>query len=329
MYKRELENLINKKALPNAMFLYGACFYQIGHFGDKIVHLWSDGVDESMNFYFDAYDFSAIKNYLSQSSLFGDKNIAVIKTEKLIAKKELDILVQICQKTQNSYLLLQNYKEEKKTVNMSKSFSKKNGGDFVRFFKPNMGEAMQMLNDEARKKGLNVQGYALNYLYQAQNEDLSLAINELDKLSILEKEITKKDIDSLVYGLGEVGLESFISSLIDKKDVRENFKVLLEGGHYNHVEIINALQKYIIQLYLFHLYVKINGNIDIKSILGYNLPRDLATLRSNQCMRINPQTFKNLLEALALSEYKIKTDSKLDKDAYLLSVILKIQSILK
>lgn len=329
MYKRDLENIINAKKLPKSIFLYGACDYQITHFGSKITSCWSDDTQNFLTFYFDAYDFSTVKNYLSQSSLFGDKNVAIIKTEKVISKKELDILVQICKKTENSYLLIQCYKEEKPTVNMTKSFGKKNSADFVRFFKPNLREAMQMLTLEAKIKSVNIQQFALNQLYQAQNEDLALAVNELDKLAILDREVVKKDIDRLVYGLGEVGIDRLISDILDKKDIKSGLKSLLESGNYNHVDIVNELQKYIAQIYLFHLHVKIYGNLDIKAILGYNLPSNLATLRSNQCMKLNLTLFKELFEVLALSEFKLKTARFLDKDAYLFSTILKIESILR
>lgn len=329
MYKRDLENLINAKKLPKSMFLYGACDFQITHFGSEIASSWSDDTQNILTFYFDAYDFRTTKNYLSQSSLFGDKNVAIIKTQKAIPKKELDILVEICQKTENSYLLLQCYKEEKSTTSMTKSFSKKTSGDFVRFFKPNMGEAMQMLTLKAREKNINIQGYALNQLYQAQNEDLALAVNELDKLAILEREVNKKDIDNLVYGLGEVGLDAIISDIFDKKDIKSQLKPLLESGNYSHIDIVSAVQKYLVQLYMFHLYVKTHGSIDMRAILGYNLPRDLANSRSNQCMRLNLKNFKELFTALALSEFKLKTHTYLDKDAHLFSTILKIQSLLK
>ncbi len=329
MYKRELEGLISSNNLPKSMFLYGVCEYQVNYFGHKISSLWSENKYDISTFYFDAYDFSTVKNYLSQSSLFGDKNVAIIKTEKVIPKKELDILVDICQRTQNSHLLLQCYKDEKKLSLMSKSFTKKKSADFARFFKPNMAEAMNILNMEARAKNINIQGYALNQLFVAQQENLALAVNELDKLSILDGEVAQKDIDKHVYGLGEVGLDVLISDIFDNKDIKSNLKSLLEGGNYTHIDIVNSLQKYVVQLYLFHLYIKNYGSIDVKAVLGYNLPRDLQNVRSRQCMRLDLRTYRRLLEMLARCEFELKTKTQLDKDAYLFSLLLKIQMLLR
>ncbi len=329
MYKRELKNLINSNKLPKSILLYGVCEYQVNLYGKKISSCWSESKDDINTFYFDAYDFSTVKNFLSQSSLFGDKNVAIIKTEKVIPKKELDALVDICQKTENSHLLLQCYKDDKKITAMTRSFGKKKSADFVRFFKPNMGEAMSMLNFEARQKGVNIQGYALNQLYIAQQENLALAVNELDKLLILNKEVAQKDIDRYVYGLGEVTLESLISDIFEKKDIKSNLKSLLEEGSYTHIDIVNSLQKYIVQLYTFNLYVKSYGALDIKAILGYNLPRDLANIRSSQCMRLDLTTYRRLFEVLALCEYELKTKTGIDKDGYLFSLLLKIQMLLR
>lgn len=329
MYKREFENILRNNSLPKSILLYGACAYQIDYFGEKIVDIWSEeGKEEAATFYFDDYDFSIVKNFLNQSSLFGDKNILIIKTQKSISKKELDILVSICYKTQYSYMLVQAY-DEQKTKNMPKSFSKKLHSDFVRFFKLNINEALALMKQKANLLHVNIQPYALQHLLLTHNENLSLAIGELSKLSILENEVTKNDIDRLVYGLGEVGLDDFISNLLEKKDITKAFQTLSESKEYDEIYIINSMQSYITQLFLFHAYMKIYGTFDARAVLGYPLPPDIAKRRASQCVRLSIKTYEELLKTLALAEITLKKSSFSDKNTYLLSVLLKLQKILK
>ncbi len=328
MYKKDLLNLLNQNALPKAFMAYGACEYQTSHFGKIIADLWSDSKDDILTFYFDAYDFSSAKQHLSQSSLFSNKNIAVIKTDKTIPKKELDTLVQICQKNDNSYLLLQFFGDEQKAKNITKSFTKKNGADFVRFFKLNMNEALQMLKLEAQKLNLDIEPYALQHLYLFHNEDISLCVNELPKLTIMETRISKKNIDELVFGLGEVNLEDFISKIVEKKDIKNDFLTLAECGQYDEIFIINSLQNYICTLFLFHSYIKIHGSFDARAILGYPLPPQLAQKRANQSMKLSLPSFAKVLKALAKAEHTLKQGTFSDKNTYLLSTILKVQRLI-
>lgn len=324
MYKREFENNLSRNYIPKSLLLYGQSDFFITYFGGIVAKIWQD---DALTFYFDAYDFPTVKRHLNQSSLFNDKNIAIIKTDKAIPKKELDVLVDICFKSERSFLLVEYFGEDKKGANLAKAFSKKKNADFVRFFKPNMGEAMNILNQKSREIGLNIQSYALNHLYQIHNENLSLAVNELDKLLILNKEVKKEDIDREVFGLGDVNLEDFIVKIIEKKDIKEDFVSLSEGGQYDEIRIINSIQNYISQLFAFNTYIKIHGNFNAKDILGYNMPDFVAQKRAQQCMRFELETFSAILNALCDAEYTLKKSAFSEKNSYLLSTLLKVQSL--
>lgn len=328
MYKRELENIIRQNTLPKSLLLYGACDYQITSLGDQIATIWCGGVDEPLTFYFDAYDYSSAKAHISQSSLFGDKNILVIKTDKGIPKKELDILVDLCQKDANSFLLVQCYNEDK-AKNMTKSFGKKKQADFVRFFKPNIGEAMQMMMTKAKEVSLNIQSFALQHLYMTHNEELSLAISEFTKLSTLGREITREDIDHLVYGLGTVAMDDFIAKLLSGKDIKEDYLTLVEAGSHDETRIINAIQNYLTQLFTFHAYIKLHGTFDARAVLGYPLPPQLAKERASQSIQIEVATYQKLLAVLAEAELLLKTGTYHEKGSFLLSTLLKLQATIK
>jgi DNA polymerase-3 subunit delta len=278
-----------------------------------------------LKFYFDEYDFKALKAYLSQASLFGDKNIALLKLDKAPPQKELNELVRLCEKNDMNYLLLIFYGEDAKAKEATKAF----GESFVRVFKPSPNEALKFLDIEAKKINLNISGFVLQNLYSVQNENLSLAVSELPKLSLLNKEITNADIDSLVFGMGSVELETFVTKLLNGENVTNLYKTISQSGNISEINLINVTQSHLFKLFLFHAYIKINGSVDTKSILGYPLPSQIAKQRFEMAIRIKPKTFGKLFKIFTNAEYTLKTNSNLDKESFMLSTLLEIQSLLK
>jgi len=324
MYKRDFENLLNSNRLPKSMLFYGECNYQNSYFSDRVIKNWSKPDDEILLLHYDQYDFTTAKNHLSQSSLFGGQNIVIIKSDKAIPKKELDILVGLCEKNDNSFLLFQYFGDSKKAVSIAKSFKK----SFVRFFKPNLGEALNLLNLKAKEVGLNINNYTLQHLYMLHLEDLALCVNEFEKLALFNREIHSADIDKVVFGLGTVGLDSFVEKLLKKEDMKDSFLVLSESGEADEIRVINSIQSYLSQLLLFHMYIKMNGTFDARAILGYPLPPQLAKQRADHSIRIDMQSYKNMLEHLVKSELTLKKMKNIDKNAYLISSLIKLQSYL-
>jgi len=324
MYKNIFENLLNSNKLPKYMLLYGECNYQNNYFSDKIVERWSKEGDEKLLLHYDEYNFSTAKNHLAQSSLFGGQNIVVLKNDKAIAKKELDILVELCEKNDNSFLLFQYFGDAKKAANIAKSFKK----NFVRFFKPNLREALNLLHVKAREEKLNINGHALQHLYFLHLEDLSLCVNEFEKLSLFGREVSSADVDRVVSGLGLVGLDSFVEKLLKKEDIKDSFVTLCESGNADEAKVINAIQSYLSSLLLFHMYIKIHGSFNAREILGYPLPQALAKKRADHSIRIDIMSYKNMLEHLAKSELDLKTMKNIDKSSYLISSLIKLQSYL-
>jgi len=328
MYKREFENLLNNSILPKSILLYGACYYQNNYFSDKILDKLSINPEEKLLLYYNEYDFTLAKNFLSQTSLFGDRNILIIKTDKTIPKKELDILINLSFKNESNYFIFQFFGDDSKAKNLSKSFTPKKNANFVRFFKLNQGEAVYLMENRAKEIGLNINRYALSHLYQLQNEDISLCINDLKKLTILDKEIEISDVDRLIYGLGSVGIDQFIHELLQKKDIRESYTRLTELGGSDEIRVINAIQTYLNQLFLFYLYIKINGKFDAKAILGYPLPPAIANERSRLCMMFDLKTYNSMFKLLLDSEIELKKTQNIDKSSFLLSTLIKLQTFL-
>lgn len=326
MYKNHLEAAIKSGSLPKSLLLYGEEFFST-HYTKEILPLLGDK-DNVLSFYFDEYYFESAKGFIAQPSLFGDVNILYIRNDKKIPKKELDILVGLCQKNPTSYLLYQFSGDDRAGKELTKSFGKKKAADFVRFFKPHMGEAMAMMQQRAQALGLEIENYALQHLFMVQNEDLSLSINELSKLTLLDKKITASDIDKYVYGMGEIGIDAFITKLLAKEDIRDQLQKLLESGSFDEIKIINAIQAYMVQLFMFHSYIKVHGRYDVLEILGFPLPQNLAQMRAAQCIKINIPSYQKILKHLLETEFALKLESHIDKNSYTFSALIKLQSYL-
>lgn len=324
MYKREFENLLNSNNFPKTILLHGECNYQNNYFAKKVLSLWNQEGDEPLLLHYDEYNFTTAKNHLNQSSLFGGQNIVIIKTDKVVPKKELDVLVGLCEKSDNSFLLYQYFGEANKAKNIAKSFKK----NFVRFFKPNPSEALALLHVKAKEVNLNINGYALQHLYMLHLEDLSLCVNEFEKLALFNKEIQTSDIDKVVYGLGSVAMDTFIEKLLKKEDIKEALTTLSQLSGADEIRIINATQSYLSTLLLFHMYIKTHGSHNAREILGYPLPPALAQQKATHSIKINLDSYKVMLEHLAHAELALKKIKNLDKNTYLLSSLIKLQAYL-
>ena len=326
MYKNHLDTAIGSGNLPKSLLLYGEEFFSSSYVRDILPLLGES--DNVLSFYFDEYNFESAKNFIAQPSLFGDVNILYIRSEKKIPKKELDVFVSLCHKNPTSHFLFQFSGDDKVGKDITKSFGKKNSADFVRFFKPSMGEAMGLLQKRAGELSLEIDNYALSHLFLVQNEDLSLSLNELSKLSILDKKIYAADIDKHVFSLGELGMDEFINKVLNREDIREQLQKILDSGSFDEVRVINAIQNYMVQLFMFHIYIKVHGRFDVLEILGFPLPPLLAKQRATQCIKINMDSYQKILKHLLDSEHALKKMPNIDKNSYAFSALIKLQSYL-
>ena len=320
MYRKELDNLIRGGQDIPAIMLYGESHFLIDHY----IKIFSDIEDANvLSLYHDEYLFSSAKAHLSQGSLFGDQNLLIIKNEKKIPKKELDTLLEFIKKNPDNRFIYAYYGADMKTS--AKAFNKKSGGIEVRMFNPYESEGKAMLLQEAQRQGLQLDSYTASHLIDSQNGDLALAFNELSKLAILNRPISAKDIDALVYGVGEVKIDQFINHLLAKKDFRNELQHVLESGE-DEIRIITAISSFLTQLYLFYAHIKIHGMADSRAILGYKLPRNIEQERAQQSIRIKQPQYSAMMNLLLDNELKMKSSGKMDKSALLLATLIKLQS---
>ena len=322
---REFNKLLSN-SLIHAVALHGDNEYFINKY--KKLYINTLDIKESMlSMYNDEYDFKRAKEYLSQSSLFGDANFLYIRIDKKIPKKELDTLISYCTSDSNSYLMVVFDTEYKKIADLSKSFSKKDSTAFVRLFESNQREAMPILQQEAKRLGLDIDSYALSHLFTLLNNDLALSVNELEKLSILNRSITTKDIDMLVYSAIPPGMDDIFMDIFHKKPVIDAIEKILETGE-DAISILRALQRFTTNLYLYHIYIRIHGTFDAKEITGVNLPKHISQKRAQIAVKIKLSQYLAIFEELLSAELKIKEPITFDKDTILFGLLSKIQSII-
>ena len=321
MYKSEFDKLIQMKNVSNSFAFFGESNFLI----DMYTKMMSNIDDANLlSYYHDEYDFNSAKSHLSQASLFGDRNILIIKIEKKIPKKELDILLNLCEKNPDNIFIYAYYGKDHKTYNNKKTFDKFKTMS-VRSFHPKDYEAQNIVAQVAREKKVNINKYTIAHLLGIHNGDVALSCNEIEKFRVYAREITTKDVEQLVYGLSEVNLDDFIKKLLAKKEFTADLKNILEHGE-DEIRVITAITSYLTQLYMFNIYIRVNGAPNALEILGYPAPKFVVDEKAALSLKFKPITYSKLHELLLESELKMKS-SNVDKHSILLSTLIRVQKM--
>jgi len=322
MYKNELDKHIQNQSVSNSFVFFGESSFLIDMYTKMLTTIDDSNI---LNYYHDEYDFNSAKAHLSQGSLFGDRNILVIKSEKKVPKKELDILIGYCEKNPDNVFVYAYYGSDHKTYNNKKTFAKATTMS-VRFFHPKDFEAQNIVAQVAREKKVNIDKYTISHLLSIHNGDVALSCNEIDKFRVYDREITTKDVENLVYGLSEVNLDDFIKKILAKKEFTKDLQNILEHGE-DEIRVVTAITSYITQLYMFNIYIRVNGAPNALEILGYPAPKFIVDEKAAIALKYKPHTYSKLHELLLDSELKMKS-SNVDKGAILLSTLIRIQKLL-
>jgi len=321
MTRQDLDRHLQNRNAPRAMALFGESHFFIDRYLTALSRIEGASV---LSMYHDEYDFSTAKAHLSQGSLFGDQNLLIVKHEKKLPKSELDTFVELVGKNPDNTFIYCYVGDDVKSVDTA--FKGTHAGS-VRFYSPFANEARAILLQEAQRAGVQLDNQAAFHLLDLHNNDLSLACNELSKLSILGKPITMKEIDEHVYGLSEIKLDHFITQVIEKKEFLPSLRHLLESGE-NEIQLLTAISGFLTQLYLFNISIKIHGIADSALVLGYKLPGFIEKERASLSIKITPNGYKKGINLLLDTELKMKSTGSPDQESLLLSALLKLQSVL-
>ncbi len=323
MYKKEFDNLL-KNQIPKATLLYGDNSFYFDYY--TLLYKNKLNVKETLlEHFYDDYNFEVAKDYLSQSSLFGDFNLYILRTDKKIPKNEIDILISNCKRNPKNYFLYIYEGSSSNAKSLQNIFSK-NSSIWVRFFEANIKEAIEFTKSQVKELKIDISYSAITHLVNLLNANMALLNNELNKLAILNKEITIRDIDSLVYSTAPLAIENMIISLFNKEDITQTLSKLIELGE-DEFSILRSIQRFINQLFLFSAYIKLNGKVDSKEILGYKLPKHIEEQRASIAIKIKSNKLLEIYEELLNIEIEIK-QSKGNKETLLYGSLIKIRNLL-
>ncbi len=324
MYQKDFEQILQKR-LPKALLAYGENQYAIEEYISKYI-TELDAKEDLLKLYFDEYNFEQAKTYLSQNSLFGGTNLLIIKHDKAIPKKELETLLELIKKNSDNYLLY-SFSGVQKDIKSNTALFRSDDAIEVRLFESSVRESITILQKKANKLQIQIDSYALEHLIMVLNNNLMLCINELEKLSILNKPITTKDIDDLVYSDAPLGVEKLLIDLCNKKPISNTITTLLELGE-DAAYLLRSTQMFMNQILLFQAYIKINGNVNSAEILGYKLPKQIEEQKAALASRIKSSSLLKILEHLLRSELEIKSAPAPQKETLLYGMFIKLQSYL-
>jgi len=325
MYQRDFDKLL-RNTPPRAMLFYGENTYLIASYIQYYINM-TNAADSLLNLYFDEYSFEKAKAYLSQSSLFGGTNLLIIKRDKKIPKKELDILIELVVKNPDNYFLFEYQGKASDAKSLQNAFTPKKGANWLRLFEPNIRESIAILQKKAQTIGLQIDHYALQHLMLLLNNNLALCANELNKLAILEGEVTSKDIDRLVYSTAPLATEQLLIELFEKKPIVETMSRLLELGE-DEFSILRSTQFFVNQIFLFNAYMKLHGHVDSKAILGYKLPKNIEEQKASLALRVKSPAILKMFEHLLEVELQMKTTPATNRELLLYGAFIRLQSYL-
>ncbi|MCE3039616.1 DNA polymerase III subunit delta [Helicobacter anatolicus] len=301
MYKRDFDILLQKE-LPQGMLFYGDSEFYINFYTKKILDRMPGA---SINtFYFSDYSISQVLDILGQGSLFGDKSIVVLKLDSKIPKKEVEALYKCLKNNPDNMLIINFFRSENKSaVQYAQDFRsfgamfRKEGFVDVQFFAPTMMESIILLRQKAEELGIRIADYLLQSLLQLQNNDLGIAMGELEKYQVFDEEITVEILQKLSFGLGSVGLENLLDSIFKNKDILVVYEKILEEGE-DEMDMIREIERYFYILFMFCVFIKINGRCDAKEILGYQPPKFIVDKYINRAIKIKEKQFQKIFEGL-------------------------------
>ena len=330
MYKNDFDNLIRQNKTFNAYMFYGQSSYMVEHYTSLIASSLSSG-DDIQKVYFDDYNFREVKNTLLQSSLFADKNIVIIKREKKLPKKEVDELIAACKKNPDSTVIFACL-EDNEFKSMEKSFTKplekSQDAVCIRFFTPYVNEALKILNEYSQKKNIKIDTASLNHLYFMHKNDLTLCINDLNKLSILNESISAKVIDNHCFGIATISLEDFMFNLLSGQNIGKDLYFLLEEG-INNIYLLTQITAFVQQSFMICAYARTHGTPTSIEILGYNLPKPIWEKKSKLAITIKPEMYLLMLEFLLNLELELKSSKFPDANLYLQASLRKFSALFR
>ena len=111
-----------------------------------------------------------------------------------------------------------------------------------------------------------------------------------------------------------------------KKEFTKDLQNILEHGE-DEIRVVTAITSYITQLYMFNIYIRVNGTPNAIEILGYPAPKFVVDEKAAMSLKFKHTTYYKINELLLESELKMKSSS-VEKCAILLSTLIRVQKLI-
>lgn len=333
MTKKDLDQYL-KTSIPQASLFYGEGEFWIGYYSKLIAPKLAQKEDTTI-FYYDEYNFQQVYELLNQSSLFGDRLLAILKVEKKLSKKDIQALLEALSRNPDNSLIIEFYKNEKKSAGEYSRDYKEMAGAFkadraveVRFYEPNASECVGLLVQRANELGIQIHSRLLSMLLDLQNGDIAIALQELEKFTLYPKEITEKDMMFLCSSLGGVESDDLIEALLKRKgfEVIKLYARLEEEG-VAEMELLGTIENYFYRLFLIFVYMRAFGKFDAKEVLGYAPPLFVQNKLIQEAQSMREKQYQKVFETLI--EWREKIFFGKGKESNAIYALNKLQGILR
>lgn len=320
MYKNEFDRVLKSGNIPRAVMLYGDSEFLIELYKKKYLDLMPSDLSV-LKLYHSEYSLDLASSHLGSPSLFDSGNLLVIKYDKKLDAKNINALLDLVEKSEQNYLLLQYEAEDGKA---KASYFEKRKLPAVRFFEPNFFEAKNLLKEVASLEGILLNDEALDLILNLSDYNLSFATSELEKIKILDDKSTE-NIKNIVAGHLAVDPFKIIIAMVEKKE----FLHMIENLYLDGIEeykIVLDLQKAFLQLFGLFASKKLFGSgATSRDFLGYMLPAQLEKERTAVAIRLTLAKYTAIFETLNELERELKSKNIGNKQALLHAYLIKLQ----
>lgn len=335
MYQKALDSYL-QQSVPQAVLLYGEGSFWIDWYSKKIAPLITQDKENITTFYFGEYDYAQVHNLINQSSLFGDCTLVILKIDKKIGKKELSGFLASLEKNPSNALIIEFYQGDSRSdgdyardyKEMASVFGACKNPSFieVRFFEPSLSDGQRLLGMRAKELGIEADMRILTMLLNLQNNDVGIALKELEKFIYLSHPLSEKDILELSSSLGSVEVEDLIASLLQRRNVLELFAKLEEEG-LDEMQLMGAIGNHFYRLFMVFCSMRIYGKVDCVEVFGYKMPPYILEGMMREASSLREGQYKMVFEVLA--QWRIDIFAGKGKASNAIVALNKIQAILR
>jgi len=324
IYQSNFNQLLNTNKLPRNIMLFGESTFLINYYF-KIIRSVINA-DEVFIFYEFEFELEKAIDLVSQGSLFAEKTLLILKSEKKIKKQDLTKIINTVLKVATSYFVYIYLGNDFKS-----SFAQFliQNSTAVRFFHPKQNELInyiQQFISETQKNGLNkfqLTSKAINYLIYLKQGNLELIENEIEKLANYEKNIIdENDIKEAVVLSNDLTIDKAIENFL----LTGKYESLL---NLDEISVITYFNRFFNETFKFRLAFELNQNTSSKAVLGYQLPVNIENQKQNIWRKFNLKKIAKIIDELTSLELKFKTGRVGDKQSLLIQTILKMKEELK